>query len=85
MTKNKNLTEYILFADETNKTPKNPYFCFAGLIIKRCDYEDILISKINELKQKYFGKTDVIFHYTDMKNNKGDFSTFVDSNIRNKF
>ena len=34
MTKNKDLTEYILFADETNKTPKNPYFCFAGLIIK---------------------------------------------------
>ena len=85
MTKNKDLTEYILFADETNKTPKNPYFCFAGLIIKRCDYEDILVPKINELKQKHFGKTDVIFHYTDMKNNKGDFSTFVDSNIRNKF
>lgn len=85
MTKNKNLTEYILFADETNKTPKNPYFCFAGLIIKRCDYEDILVPKINELKQKHFGKTDVVFHYTDMKNNKGDFSTFVDSHIRNKF
>lgn len=85
MTKNKNLTEYILFADETNKTPKNPYFCFAGLIIKRCDYEDVLVPKINELKQKHFGKTDVILHYTDMKNNKGDFSTFVDSHVRNKF
>lgn len=85
MAKNKNLTEYILFADETNKTPKNPYFCFAGLIIKRCDYEDILVPRINELKQKHFGRMDVVFHYTDMKNNKGDFTSFVDSNIRNKF
>jgi len=58
--------EYILFADETKKTPKNPYFCFTGFIIKRCDYEDILVSKINDLKQKHFGKTDIIFHYTDI-------------------
>lgn len=78
-------TEYILFADETKKTPKNPHFCFAGLIIKRSDYEDILVPRINELKQKHFGKTDVVFHYTDMKNNKGDFASFVDSKIRNKF
>lgn len=78
-------TEYILFADETKKTPKNSYFCFAGFIIKRCDYENILVPKINELKQKHFGKTDIIFHYTDMKNNKGDFKSFKDSNVRNKF
>lgn len=79
------MDEYILFADETKKTPQNPYFCFAGLIIKRCDYEDILAPKINELKLKHFERTDIIFHYTDMKNNKGEFSSFVDSNIRNKF
>lgn len=83
MTENK--VEYILFADETKKTPKNPYFCFAGLIIKRSIYEDILVPKINELKQNYFGKTDVVFHYTDMKNNRGDFELFKDSTIRNKF
>lgn len=78
-------TEYILFADETKKTPKNPYFCFAGLIIKRCDYEDVLVPKINELKKKYFGKTDIIFHYTDMKYNKRDFTSFRDSTVRNQF
>ena len=53
--------EFILFADETKKTPKNPYFCFAGFIIKRCDYEDILVPKICNLKQKHFGRTDIIF------------------------
>ena len=79
------MDEYILFADETKKTPQNKYFCFAGLIIKRCEYEDVLVPKINELKLRHFGRTDIIFHYTDMKNNKGEFSSFVDSNIRNKF
>lgn len=77
--------EYILFADETKKTPKNPYFCFGGIIIKRCDYENILVPKINELKQRHFNRTDIIFHYTDMKNNNGEFSSFQDSTIRNKF
>lgn len=85
MANSKAKTEYILFADETKKTPQNAYFCFAGLIIKRCDYEDILVPQINELKQKHFGKTDIVFHYTDMKNNKGEFASFVDSTIRNKF
>lgn len=78
--------EYILFADETNKTPKNPFFCFAGFIIKRSDYENILLKKISNLKAKCFGKTDVVLHYTDMKNNKGDFEVFkTDSALRNKF
>lgn len=80
-----NKTEYILFADETKKTPNNPYFCFAGFIIKRCDYEDVLIKKINNLKQAYFDNTSVIFHYTEMKNNKGDFQCFKDPKLRNKF
>nr|DAM62663.1 MAG TPA: Protein of unknown function (DUF3800) [Caudoviricetes sp.] len=78
--------EYILFADETNKTPKNPFFCFAGFIIKRCDYENLLLKQINDLKAKYFGKTDIVLHYTDMKNNKGDFGVFkTNSALRNKF
>lgn len=80
-----NKTEYILFADETKKTPNNPYFCFGGFIIKRCDYEDVLINKINNLKQTFFGNTSVIFHYTDMKNNKGDFQCLKDPSFRNKF
>ncbi|MBR1599213.1 MAG: DUF3800 domain-containing protein [Lachnospiraceae bacterium] len=79
------LSEYILFADETKKTSVNQYFCFAGLIIKRGVYENILIPEINKLKQNYFNSTDVVFHYTEMKNNKGVFNIFRDNTIRNKF
>lgn len=77
--------EYILFADETKKTPGNPFFCFSGFIIKRSEYEEILVPKINELKIKHFGTCGIIFHYTDMKSNKGKFKDFKESSIRNKF
>ena len=79
------MDEYILFADETYKNPQNPYFCFAGYIVKRSEYTDTLIPEINSLKEKHFGNTEVVFHYTDMKSNKGDFSKLQDAAIRNSF
>ena len=59
------MDEFILFADETYKNPHNPYFCFAGYIVKRSEYTDILIPAINALKEKHFGNTEVVFHYTE--------------------
>lgn len=79
------MEDYILFLDEANVTGANPYFCLAGIIIKRSIYENELIPKINELKIKYFGNTSVLFHYTDMKKNKGEFSVFQDGEKRSNF
>lgn len=79
------MEEYILFLDETNKTTSNPNFCLAGMIIKRSVYEDVLIPKINQMKIDYFNNAGVIFHYTDMKSNKGVFNIFSDNSTRNKF
>ena len=79
------MDEYILFADETYKSPQNPYFCFAGYIIKRSEYTDSLIPAINSLKEKHFGNTSVVMHFTEMKNNKGEFAMFRDPTIRNGF
>ncbi len=67
------------------KSATNPYFCLAGIIVKRDDYEKILITSINSLKEKYFSKTSVIFHYTEMKKNVGEFSMFKDGETRNAF
>lgn len=83
--KSKSKEEYIMFMDETDPNSVNDYFCLSGMIIKRNEYEDILIKKINELKQKHFNNSDVVFHYTDMKNNKNDFKIFKDATIRNRF
>lgn len=79
------MEDYILFLDEANVTTNNPFFCLGGIIIKRCIYEDELIPKINSLKIKYFGHTSVLFHYTDMKKNKGEFNIFRDGEKRTNF
>lgn len=77
--------EYILFLDETKPAPKNPYFCLAGFAIKRSDYENELIPKINVIKKEIFNDTSIVFHYNEIKNNKGDFSILKDAELRNKF
>lgn len=77
--------EYIMFVDETNNTNKNPLFCLSGFIIPRSYYEDVLIEKVNELKMKYFNNEHVIFHFSEIRNNKGEFEILKDPVTRNKF
>lgn len=77
--------EYIMFVDETDPTTTNDYFCLSGLVIERNDYETNIIQKVNQLKIKHFQKSDIVFHYTEIKNNRGDFINFKEATIRNKF
>lgn len=79
------MADYLLFLDEANVTSTNPFFCLGGIIIKRDEYENVLIPAINALKIKYFNNTSVLFHYTDMKKNKEDFKIFLDGNLRVQF
>lgn len=82
MTKNK---EYLLFLDETDTNTKNRYFCLAGFIISRQDYENDLIPKINNIKENILQKPNIIFHYKDMKKQVKDFSILSDKDLRNNF
>lgn len=79
------MNEYLFFADETKPIKTNPYFCFAGFSVTREYYEKVFIQQINALKQKHFGRTDIIFHFTDMKKNRKDFALLLDENKRNSF
>lgn len=79
------MDEYILFLDETKPNSLNPYFCLAGFCLKRNDYENILIPKINKIKKEIFDDQSVIFHYNDIKRNKGAFSILKNAELRNKF
>ena len=78
-------SEYIMFVDETNKTNKSENFCLAGLIMKRFDYEKIIIPKVNKLKKKYFGDTNIILHYSKMKKPRNEYSFLNDQITRNNF
>ena len=79
------MDEYILYLDETGKAPKNPYFCLAGIAVKREHYENAIIPQINALKKKYFSDTDVIFHASAMNKKEERYSIFLDPNIRTAF
>ena len=79
------MEEYILFVDETKKTSHNPYFCMSGVCFKRSYYEDIVVTKVNDLKKKHFDDTSIIFHYSDMNNKKNGFEVFRDGKVRQKF
>jgi hypothetical protein len=77
--------DYILYLDEANKNSTNPFFCLAGIVIRRDEYENSLIPKVNDLKDKYFSTTSIVFHYTEMKKNINEFKMFIDQNQRANF
>ena len=79
------MNEYLLFADETKPTKYIPYFCFSGISIERNYYEDNFVHSVNALKQRYFGKTDVIFHFVDMRKNRKEFDVLLDTEKRDNF
>lgn len=79
------MDEYILFVDETKKTPHNPYFCMSGICFQRSYYEDTVVQEVNTLKKKHFNDTSVIFHYSDMNNKRNDFKIFKDGKLRQRF
>ena len=79
--KTPNKIEYILFLDETDPNNGSEYFCLSGIIVKRNEYEDVIIKNVNKLKEKHFGNSSIVFHYTEMKNNIREFKIFKDAII----
>lgn len=77
--------DYLLFVDETKPTLHSPNFCFAGIAVERVYYEKTFIKEVSDLKIKHFGKSDIIFHFSDMKKNRGIFSCLQNATLRNNF
>ena len=78
------MAEYILFLDESGVTPQRPYFCLAGFVIERKEYEDVLIPRINNSKN-ILGDPHIVFHHTDMKKSSGKFKMLKNGEVRTKF
>src|SRR3989344_3424583 len=62
-----------------------PMFVLAGCIFDFDYYSKVVEPKINELKIKHFGKTDIILRSYDIRKQKGDFSCLVDKRKREEF
>lgn len=80
-----NKTEYILFLDETDSTKYNKYFCLAGFIISRQEYEEFLIPKINSLKTEILQSPHIVFHYKDIRQSAKEFRLLKNKTIRESF
>lgn len=79
------MKDYLLFVDETKPDNYHPNFCFAGIVVEREYYEKTLIKDVNTLKIKHFGRSDIVFHFSDMKKNRNEFSVFINEEKRNNF
>ena len=76
--------EYILFLDETDTHSNNVYFCLAGFIISRKEYEGILIPEINRVKTDILKSPHIIFHYKDMRQQSNGFEFLNGKTVRDK-
>jgi len=79
------MDEHFLFLDESQAIGAIKYFCLAGYIVSRDEYTGRLIPMVNALKQKTFGKTDVILHEKDIRDLSGDFACLSDKTARESF
>ena len=72
---------YKLFTDESGKNllryvdPSNPYYCVSGALIH--DTSALFLQRrADQIKFKYWGKTDVTFHAVDMRHRNNEFAIF---------
>ena len=61
-----------------------PIFLLAGCLMREEDYE-IFTIQFNELKQKYFGTTDIIMHSRDIRKHNDGFAVLFDLGIKQAF
>lgn len=65
--------------------PSYPVFVLTGCIFDLDYYNATAEKAVSDLKQKYFGHTDIILRSYDIRKQKGDFSVLVDKKKRDLF
>lgn len=86
----KTKTSYQLYLDETGIpnpiTPANhlPYFILSGLLVNVFQNENLKI-RAGQVKFKYWGRTDIIFHSREIGKREGDFAILKDPVIEAEF
>jgi len=79
------MNEYVLFLDESKAIGSLRYFCLAGYIISSEVYCNDLMPRVDALKGRIFGKTDVVLHEKEIRDITGDFRCLSDRGIRESF
>jgi len=89
--------EYLIFLDESGDSKlhedldiyKNPsvypVFTITALILKRSDYDTLLLPKILTLKRDFFGDDTVILHSNEIRRKDRAFKVFLNNDIYSQF
>ncbi len=80
--------EYVLFIDETGtaspKDTNSPYYVLAGCAVKESERAKLKVIA-NNIKFKYWGNTDVVFHSSEIGRKQNSFSIFKNQKVFNEF
>jgi hypothetical protein len=81
----------ILFLDESGDhslakiDPQYPVFVLGGIIADRDYAEGEMTRRIEALKIRFFGRSDIVLHTADLARNRNGFERMLDSSFRNEF
>lgn len=81
------MKHYYLYLDESkpnaDKTIK--FLCLAGIIIEKETYENVLVGKVNKLKQDVFEDTSLILHESHLRKATGTYKKMRNKETRTAF
>jgi hypothetical protein len=81
----------ILFLDESGDhslakiDPQYPVFVLGGIIADRAYAEGEMTRRVEALKIRFFGRSDIVLHTADLARNRNGFERMMDSSFRNEF
>ncbi len=83
--------DYRMYIDEVGNPglghsdhPNNQYLSLTGVLLKLA-YEPIIERGMNELKLKYFGSSNLVFHRSEVERGSGIFKPLLDPQTRQTF
>lgn len=85
------MRKYLLFLDESGHhglktiSEQYPILLLCGCLIEETYYHTRFLKDLNELKDKYFHSTDIIFHSRDIRKWQKDFVVLGDPKLRSRF
>ena len=81
----------ILFLDESGDhslskiDSQYPVFVLGGIIADRAYAEGEMTRRVEALKIRFFGRSDIVLHTADLARNRNGFERMLDSTFRNEF
>lgn len=90
MTAFEKVETYYLFLDESgdhglaNLNPHFPVFVLCGILFQQKDYEGC-DNLMNDIKRRYWGNREVIFHSSDIRKCNKEFQILLDKDLKGNF